>query len=213
MNPSPPPKAFATVFKELTATQPVIPGGISDTKSYHSIAVSDESAAAVVFEVIVVCSTSTQIIYSPQNMNGESGTSYHFRIFCVFDDDESVELQAFRISVTSGITNMMVLERHYRVTDKSVLSEHAMQCRKDQTFTVQQIIDHLIVVKKRHQYRFDRATGSGCRYWCNVVVKDLEDLGLLPEGSAAATEQWGNEVAEMDRASMNVPATQGTFYD
>lgn len=83
----------------------------------------------------------------------------------------------------------------------------------DRTSTAQKVIRHILHIHNRHKYLFDCNKVSGYRYWCNVVVKYLEDFGLLPTGTSLAMEAWGDGVAEIDRRRMNVPATKGTFYE
>lgn len=200
------PSGFGALLNEIRA-RPTIPGGVSDTKSDFHIEVSGEYTDATVKRVIAVCTRSDD-----HDENGVQRVGYYFRLFCAISEEKSVEFQAFRISASSGICRVFAKERPYASTNKNLVAEHRMPCSTESTFTAKQVVEYVIHEKKRYQYTYDKKTGSGCRYWCNVVVQDLEELGLLPPGSASGMVEWGDGVARSDPEWMPEKAVEGTFY-
>ncbi|KAK7696304.1 hypothetical protein QCA50_000958 [Cerrena zonata] len=196
--------AFGPVLAALQA-QPLIPGGESDTKSTYNIGVEEKYMSAKIAEVRAA--TKTELL-----REGVLRIGYFFRLFLVINRKASVELQTYRLSQATGICNVLVIRRKYVFSTKNLVQQHQMLCANEGNLTVEQVINHIIHVKERYKYKFDCETGSGCRYWCNIVVQDLEDLGLLSAGTAAGMLEWGDGVAELDRSHMSIPATPGTFY-
>lgn len=201
------PPNVADLMSAIRRARPIVPGGQSDTKSTYHSNVEEPKLSAVISRVTAVCSKSELV------EEGVLHVGYHFRLFCVIDEDNSVELQTFRLSTSTGICRLLVIDRNYASSNKNQLDKHEMPCVEGREFTIKEVIDYILHVKKRYKYLFDCDTGSGCRYWCNVVVQDLEDFGLLPVGTTVAMVTWGDRVAETDREHMNIPATQGIFYD
>ncbi|QRW10854.1 hypothetical protein RhiLY_09853 [Ceratobasidium sp. AG-Ba] len=77
--------------------------------------------------------------------------------------------------------------------------------------TVGRFID-LVLGLKRNRYRFD-STGSGCRYWCWVVLSDFERAGFVASGSSAFFLQAIAGLAQDNPARYPIPAPEGSFYD
>lgn len=194
-------------MRQILETQPTIPGGISDTKSNYRIDAKESSLLSVVREVIAVCTK------SEHTQNGVEQIGFHFRLFCVIGERRSVELQTFRLSTATGICTTLILDRNYKSTNKNLIDEHFLKCTEEREYMVKDIVDYLLFDKKRYKCLFDCATGSGCRHWCNVVVKDLEDFGLFAEGTSQAMVAWGDGVAERYPDHMSIPATTGVFYE
>jgi len=76
---------------------------------------------------------------------------------------------------------------------------------------VQKYLD-FIIANKLDKYKFD-STGSGCRWWCTVVLQKFEAAKLIDAGSAAAYVAWVDEQAKRLPANIPQPVRKGTFYE
>lgn len=76
--------------------------------------------------------------------------------------------------------------------------------------TVRTVIN-LLQGFQRHHYKFDE-TGSGCRYWCSVVIGDLERCRIIPDGTLERFENVVVELAKSNPDRFPMPVRKGTFY-
>lgn len=81
-----------------------------------------------------------------------------------------------------------------------------------QKFTVHEAIAALLERNCDH-YRLDLESGSGCWYWCEVVLRDFVEYGWVEATAAARVEHvtsWIKEhYADVD---IPMPAPRGQFY-
>ncbi|KAJ3756644.1 hypothetical protein EV360DRAFT_47607, partial [Lentinula raphanica] len=129
----------------------------------------------------------------------------HFRLFLVLDQPlnqsldeehaESVELNNFG---------------HRSLITTTEIAYHAYAYSRTETFltvglvqplgnpTIGEILDYLFNEKKRHLYKLDSATGSGCRYWCQTVLSDMARKGWLNGDAPQQTEEVALLVRQRD---------------
>ncbi|TDL27576.1 hypothetical protein BD410DRAFT_427820 [Rickenella mellea] len=69
----------------------------------------------------------------------------------------------------------------------------------------------LIMEKKRDRYKLDDS-GSGCRYWCQIVLGDLEDGGFVTPGTTAQFLTTIDALAAKNPEGFPLPVRKGTFY-
>jgi hypothetical protein len=75
---------------------------------------------------------------------------------------------------------------------------------------VQDVID-LILAKGRDRYKLTEG-GSGCRYWCKTVVRDLEDHQFVRGGSSDQLEGYMRSLHAVHGNWVPYPLYKGTFY-
>lgn len=104
---------------------------------------------------------------------------------------------------------MIILEPYHRgALDTRIHEEVAVL----PTETTVAAILHVLIAKKRDQYTFS-PVGEGCRHWLSVVVADLAEAGLVPDGfvenvRAALARYWRYP----DEASELRKIAEGTFF-
>lgn len=72
-------------------------------------------------------------------------------------------------------------------------------------------IINLLVSERRDKYHYDD-TGSGCRFWCSVVVGDLERKGVMEEGSEKAFDDHIEASNKKNPDRYPLPTRKGAFY-
>jgi hypothetical protein len=78
--------------------------------------------------------------------------------------------------------------------------------------TVQQLIDLVLGRNQRDKYRLTEG-GSGCRFWCQTVTSDLEQVGWIESGSGAQLESYFRSLHQRyGNGWIPYPLYQGTFY-
>lgn len=81
-----------------------------------------------------------------------------------------------------------------------------------QNITGQSVVDLLLEAPRtRNRYKYDE-TESGCRFWCQTVLGDLELAGMLPSGSSAEFNRYVLLKSEENSARFPMPTRRGTFY-
>jgi len=77
--------------------------------------------------------------------------------------------------------------------------------------TVQDVLD-LLAKRGRQRYKFTKE-GKGAGYWCTVVVKDWEGMGLVSPGSWEKARDVVTRAAETGEGEMMMMAAEGEFWD
>ncbi|KIM36197.1 hypothetical protein M413DRAFT_14152 [Hebeloma cylindrosporum] len=136
----------------------------------------------------------------------------HLRIFLVTSENSSIELNPS--SEYGGIGIMLeIIFRSYRFSRTRRYMD-ILNIPVIRVFTVREVIDNLFS-NNRDRYRLDLATGSGCRYWCSVVISDFVSMGWVSANDANAVERLTNTLANDVRwvdVFIPVPSPRGIFY-
>jgi hypothetical protein len=72
-----------------------------------------------------------------------------------------------------------------------------------------------LLTKNRDRYYLDANTGSGCRYWCQVVISDFINNKWVNKKHGNCVEELTTSVkanSEYKDVDIPVPAPKGTFY-
>jgi hypothetical protein len=70
----------------------------------------------------------------------------------------------------------------------------------------------LILNNKRDLYSLN-SDGSGCRFWCLTVIRNLEEAGFVAPGSVTHVEDYLLELHHrIGNYWVPYPIYQGTFY-
>ncbi|KAJ3973600.1 hypothetical protein EV361DRAFT_795873 [Lentinula raphanica] len=142
----------------------------------------------------------------------------HFRLFLVLDpppggeQKESVELNNF--GHMSLVTTTEIAYHPYKFSRTTTFLTVAL-VQPLVSPTVGEILDYLFNEKKRHLYKLDSATGSGCRYWCQTVLSDMAHKGWLNHDAHQQTEQVALFVQQNERGVLISEVgnpTGGSFY-
>jgi hypothetical protein len=81
----------------------------------------------------------------------------------------------------------------------------------EQSDTTAQAVLDLLIARGRNKYRYTD-DGSGCRYWCEVVLGDLEEMGLVAKGSGAEFATLVEERSKDQPGRYPWPTRKGMFY-
>ena len=107
----------------------------------------------------------------------------HWRLFFQLGM-QSIEFNSQK-RTADGITTLYIDHRQYKCSNRQP-SIGEMEINLSRPFKVQEIVD-FILGKGRDRYKLTEG-GSGCRYWCQTVVHDLEDNHFVRGGSSDALE-------------------------
>lgn len=111
------------------------------------------------------------------------------------------------------MANTIAVGRSYEIT-RSTIAKTCWEITGDE-WTVGEMLTFVISDKKRHHFRFDVASGSGCADWCVTVLGDIEEAGKLSGGVKKAAEEFVDNTAREvnDERGMPLPTPKGIFYD
>ncbi|KAF9801240.1 hypothetical protein IEO21_10172 [Rhodonia placenta] len=192
-------------------------GGGSDNVSVHNTtSVSAVDMKRTIKRVHLTCTKTLD--------EAKSAFSYHWRLYFElhpvaaqdFDEQsrtESIELHVTLLSKTNGMANTIAIGRTYETTRSTIAKTH-WEIVGDE-WTVSEMLTFVINDRKRHQFLFDVASGSGCADWCVTVLGDIEEAGKLSGGVKKAAEEFVDNTAREinDQRGMPLPTPKGTFYD
>lgn len=149
------------------------------------------------------------IIHSSQNLQGGY---VHWRLYFqldTFSGVHSVEFNSQKVS-QDGLTALYVEHRSYKVSTKSPTIGQ-LSISVPPGITVQHVID-LALRNRRDQYRLTTG-GSGCRYWCQTFINDLENARYVPGGASRDVELFMQGLnRHFGNQWVPYPLYQGTFY-
>ncbi|KAH7869862.1 uncharacterized protein C8R40DRAFT_1073674 [Lentinula edodes] len=119
----------------------------------------------------------------------------HFRVFLILvplyldvqSPHESVELNNY--AHNGLITTTEVAYHAYIYSQRPLTFLHVSVVNAATFITVGQVLDCLFNENGRQRYQLDATTGSGCRYWCQTVVRDMATKGWLSQDAPAKTEE------------------------
>ncbi|GBE81758.1 hypothetical protein SCP_0401310 [Sparassis crispa] len=137
----------------------------------------------------------------------DPGAILHWRIFLALPKRSSI-----RFDMTPGsdsITGLLMVTGHQYHTSQSSTRIVVVDAARSDT-TADQFISVLLELQ-RDKYRYD-GSGSGCRYWCTVALKDWERAGLLPAGSHEKLAQSFVDINKENPAQVPMPIREGIFY-
>jgi hypothetical protein len=143
-------------------------------------------------------------------MGGTTGTA-HFRIFLQLPDNSSVELDSYGLQRTK--TMLKVIYRPYSFST-ATSTMGTLEIPVEKPFTILDAVTTLLT-KNRDRYYLDPSTGSGCRYWCQVVIGDFIDNKWVNKKHGNCVEEFTISVkadSKYKDVNIPVPAPKGTFY-
>ncbi|KAG9099493.1 hypothetical protein FRC06_005207 [Ceratobasidium sp. 370] len=140
-------------------------------------------------------------------MNGDPYSVLHWRIFLYVDDEHSVVLDMTPGGI-DGSTGLLLVSFVSREMSDSTAAAVDFPVILD--FTVNSILA-LIMEHGRERYMFT-ASGTGCRFWCSVVLRDMEKANMVPPGSSHIFDQKIEQLSQSNPTRFPLPTLRGTFY-
>ncbi|KAF8916630.1 hypothetical protein CPB85DRAFT_1250723 [Mucidula mucida] len=136
----------------------------------------------------------------------------HFCLYLQLDGGESsIMLNSSGEGFDDGRTVLELIYHDYPFsTSPSKLNLLTITVHRE--FTVHEAIEALL---GRHcdRYRLDLESGSGCRHWCEVVLRDFEGYGWVDAEAAATVDDLTRWIKEKHPdVDVPVPAPRGQFY-
>ncbi|KLO08827.1 hypothetical protein SCHPADRAFT_908319 [Schizopora paradoxa] len=115
----------------------------------------------------------------------------------------------FRDEPGSRTGKMTVLNKSYTgaSAEEIVFRKHFPTSRP---VTMEEILQLLKSIG-RSRYIFDE-TGSGCRFWCQMVLADLEKKEIIALGCVDNFENAIQEVSDKEPTRYPMPVRRGQFY-
>jgi hypothetical protein len=160
-----------------------------------------------------VVETSHLVCSKGPKRKGTRTHMYHWRIFAGLVHSSTLKTKFVEIDMSpvteDGGTMLDVASKLYTNSDK-VIASIAIASTGGPA-TISRILE-VLVANKREKYTFDDTTGSGCRWWCEVVVGDLENANLVPAGSRKTLKEFMDETAKIDPIGMPTPSPRGIFH-
>ncbi|KAF8916612.1 hypothetical protein CPB85DRAFT_1484228 [Mucidula mucida] len=136
----------------------------------------------------------------------------HFCLYLQLEGGESsVALNSTGEDRDDGTTTLKFDYHEYPFsTSRSKLNVLMITVRRE--FTVYEAIAALLE-RNRDRYCLDFDSGSGCRHWCEVVLRDFEGYGWVDAEAAATVDQLTSLIKE-EHPDVDVPtpAPHGQFY-
>ncbi|KAJ4495927.1 hypothetical protein C8J55DRAFT_495289 [Lentinula edodes] len=118
----------------------------------------------------------------------------HFRVFLILvppppelTPHESVELNNY--AHNGLITSTEVAYHPYIYSQRQLTFLRVSVVNATTVVTVGQVLDCIFNENGRQRYQLDTTTGSGCRYWCQTVIRDMVVKGWLSEDAPRKTEE------------------------
>ncbi|THH07733.1 hypothetical protein EW145_g3184 [Phellinidium pouzarii] len=131
----------------------------------------------------------------------------HWRIFATTSGSKSVLFDVIP-GGSDGRTGVLTVVSKQYAYSKSATGICVFNIVNE--ITVQQLFD-LMLQKGRDRYSYDD-TGSGCRYWCTVILGDLEAAAIIEVGSQNSFLQYVAAHAVINPAAYPMPVRKGQFY-
>ncbi|KAL0953440.1 hypothetical protein HGRIS_004673 [Hohenbuehelia grisea] len=154
------------------------------------------------------------VVHASKSKLGEHSNVFtgHFRIYLVLEHGQSIQLNSFRF-LSDGTTKLEVKYCPYEFSvTRTFMSKTKFPVAAP--FTVRQALECLLMNNRDH-YVLDSSTGSGCRYWCYVVLVDFARQGWIHPQYVQAVEYTAEACRQDPRwadVGMPNPAPQGSFY-
>ncbi|KIY69499.1 hypothetical protein CYLTODRAFT_442646, partial [Cylindrobasidium torrendii FP15055 ss-10] len=127
----------------------------------------------------------------------------HFRVFLeipptranTFEDTitESVELNNW---AHQGLTTSTSLKHCFYAFSTSRQSVGCERIPMLTRVTVKDVLDYLFTRMRRQYYTLDTVTGSGCRFWCQTVLKDMASMGCIAADAQSNTELLAQKITQ-----------------
>jgi hypothetical protein len=137
-----------------------------------------------------------------------AGPVVHWRLFCQIGRGASVEINNQKLQATDLLTRLYFTYRQYITSNRSTVVD-TLDIGPSQGLTANHIIS-LLLHKGRDRYQLSQ-DGSGCRFWCETVIADLEGASYITSGSTANACVFLDGVA--NRVGLErMPNPHGTFY-
>lgn len=131
----------------------------------------------------------------------------HYRLYFEIRGGEHKSIM-FDMVLPSSVTGALwISNKDYAFSDKS---QFQMRFAAEREVNMEQVL-HLVKSRGRNRYNFDRL-GCGCRYWCQTVLADLEDDGIIAPGSAANFVGAIQDGSAENPAWFPMPTRMGAFY-
>ncbi|TDL27899.1 hypothetical protein BD410DRAFT_335621 [Rickenella mellea] len=139
----------------------------------------------------------------------------HFRLFLGLSGvrPESVELNNTGHQGGRTTTTFITYRPYSRSQTVTTLGYQVVNIAGS-NLTVNQILEHLFVTKRRHLYRLDADTGSGCRFWCRTVLSDMVAQTWIPSSAIELTEAIAEAIQRNNKALVSEVGNPrgGIFY-
>ncbi|GBE81776.1 hypothetical protein SCP_0401490 [Sparassis crispa] len=159
---------------------------------------SEVDRSAVVTKVHLAC--------SPVDISNPDSI-LHWAVSLELTETSSVIMDMIPAGIDGRTGVLVVSSSQERILEHSV---EPFTISTANTATVNDLLS-VIIDKKRHQYKYDDS-GSGCRYWCTVVVDDWEQQGLVTPGAHNELENHISQLSGKNPARVPMPVRKGTFY-
>ncbi|THU85462.1 hypothetical protein K435DRAFT_843259 [Dendrothele bispora CBS 962.96] len=173
---------------------------ISKLSSYRN---NEAALLAQRVEWITIVNTATQ-----------SGL-YHARLFLAFSETSAISVDPspnYGSMISSGeMPAVVILDVGNTDTTVDPLRTPDFKQGTEHAVTAANILS-TILTDDMQRYFFT-SEGAGCRHWCAMAIKKLEDANLLPRGSYRSFESWETtQNRTFGSASFPVPRIQGRFF-
>ncbi|CAE6536659.1 unnamed protein product [Rhizoctonia solani] len=147
-----------------------------------------------------------QVILSGSPVNIEDpNTVLHWHIILRISETQSVLLDMPPAGV-DGRTGILFIQS----AAESTAAEIDISAPIVGEVTVGAIID-LLLRLNRDKYRYDDS-GSGCRFWCIVVLGDMEKQGYVASGTVAKFNKQIEGRSQVQPSLYPWPTREGVFY-
>lgn len=132
---------------------------------------------------------------------------YHWRLYLKIREEKSVMLDIQPLSGNEMPATLQIASKDQVISNSAAVHQTYTLIKK---ITVKQIID-IITTKERQKYIFTN-DGIGCRYWCRIILSDLEDEKYIASGSHLSLLAWIDETSVSRPLCVTKEWHMGAFY-
>ncbi|THH16712.1 hypothetical protein EW146_g3963 [Bondarzewia mesenterica] len=176
---------------------------MTDNYTYYLDLVNDADTNRVVETFTFLCSKSI-------TMSGS--IMYHWRIYLKLEPSSSSNTMSVELDIVpvkpDGTGLLTGASKQY-ISSRNEFAAIAFNAAGKPT--VNNIVK-LLLDKGREKYLWDTSSGSGCRWWSQIVADDFEVEGMIGTGSRDVLAGFMDETAKRDPDRMPTPAPRGTFF-
>ncbi|KAG2365545.1 hypothetical protein BDR07DRAFT_1329159 [Suillus spraguei] len=144
-------------------------------------------------------------------VNGTDPNSVlHWRIFvqCTLLGDSSRIVMLDMMPGQDGRTGVLAVSEAPDESSQRSVADASEDATIDTT--VKSLLD-LLESNGRNRFLYD-STGSGCRFWCHIVLGDLEKRRFISDGAISRFDAYVAEKRQENPVRFPLPTREGTFY-
>jgi hypothetical protein len=148
----------------------------------------------------------TGLLFTATPVNpADTNSVCHWRISLVITRNKAIQLD---MNPVNFLTGCLIVKSISYLRSIKTITEFLVPLTLP--ISGQTLLDQ-IIGKGRDRYTFHES-GGGCRYWCKIILSDVEAEGLVAAGSSEQLEAHIVALHSTQSSRFPYPEIQGTFH-